>query len=220
MKHIRFHYVRHGQTRFNTIQRMQGWADSPLTEKGMLDAREARKDLENVALKKAFSSSSGRCIETAKIILEGREIPLIPMDGLREVHFGSFEGLLIPEHQEEIDAIRFGDYDWTAYGGEDLAMVRKRLKETYEAIYDASEDGDEVLIVSHGAVFLHMTDLLFGLDKQLYQKTVRAGDPSLAPCPNGYAAVFEREGTEYRMLELKKRDPEFLQKLLDTKRKE
>ena len=30
----RFYLMRHGQTLFNTLNRIQGWCDSPLTEKG------------------------------------------------------------------------------------------------------------------------------------------------------------------------------------------
>ena len=38
MKKITFYYVRHGQTLFNILGRLQGWCDSPLTEKGIADA--------------------------------------------------------------------------------------------------------------------------------------------------------------------------------------
>ena len=30
----RLYLMRHGQTLFNTLNRIQGWCDSPLTEKG------------------------------------------------------------------------------------------------------------------------------------------------------------------------------------------
>lgn len=34
MKQLKLYFVRHGQTIFNKYNRMQGWSDSPLTEKG------------------------------------------------------------------------------------------------------------------------------------------------------------------------------------------
>lgn len=35
---INVYFVRHGQTYLNLYHRMQGWSDSPLTEKGLADA--------------------------------------------------------------------------------------------------------------------------------------------------------------------------------------
>ncbi|MCI8606749.1 MAG: histidine phosphatase family protein [Hungatella sp.] len=42
MKKVTFYYVRHEETLFNVLNRMQGWCDSPLTEKGVSHAKEAR----------------------------------------------------------------------------------------------------------------------------------------------------------------------------------
>lgn len=39
------YFVRHGQTMFNYFQRMQGWSDSPLTAKGIQDAKKAGQHL-------------------------------------------------------------------------------------------------------------------------------------------------------------------------------
>ena len=48
MKTVRFYYVRHGQTLFNEIGKMQGWCDSPLTQKGIEDAHRAREALKDI----------------------------------------------------------------------------------------------------------------------------------------------------------------------------
>ncbi|TXK90538.1 histidine phosphatase family protein, partial [Parageobacillus sp. SY1] len=42
--------TRHGETRWNVEKRMQGWQDSPLTEKGRQDAMRLGKRLEEVDL--------------------------------------------------------------------------------------------------------------------------------------------------------------------------
>ena len=68
---ITFHYVRHGETLFNVLDRMQGWCDSPLTQHGIQQALEARQQLLPITLNRAFSSTSERCIDTANIILSG-----------------------------------------------------------------------------------------------------------------------------------------------------
>ena len=212
-KTVRFYYVRHGQTLFNVQDQMQGWSDSPLTEKGIADALEAKKTLKDIPFDRAYCSSSERCVDTAEIILEGRNVPLKRLKGLKEMNFGTYEGIVIPEHQEEIDAIRFHTFDWTPYGGEDLKMLEDRITKAYEEIYEEAKDGDSILIVSHGANFLHSLGFLFHLDKDLYMEEAFKGDQELLPIPNGFAAVFEREGEEYRLLQLVKRDPSFLEKL-------
>ena len=46
----RFYLMRHGQTLFNTLNRIQGWCDSPLTEKGQDQARQVRDYFEKHGL--------------------------------------------------------------------------------------------------------------------------------------------------------------------------
>ena len=45
-----FYLMRHGQTLFNTLNRIQGWCDSPLTEKGQDQARQVRAYFEKHGL--------------------------------------------------------------------------------------------------------------------------------------------------------------------------
>ena len=57
----RFYLMRHGQTLFNTLNRIQGWCDSPLTEKGRDQARQVRAYFEkhrNVRLRISSGNSS------------------------------------------------------------------------------------------------------------------------------------------------------------------
>ena len=71
--------VRHGKTMFNTIERVQGWCDTPLTKQGQEGIHYLGKGLKDVDFSLAYSSDSGRAIETARIILsehaKGKEIP-------------------------------------------------------------------------------------------------------------------------------------------------
>ena len=155
-----------------------------------------------------------KVIDTAEIILEKRDIPLKKMKGLKEMYFGTYEGVSIPEHQKEIDKIRFHTFDWREYGGEDVPMLKERMTKAYDEIYAEAKDGDHILIVSHGANFLHSLGFLFHIDTHKYVDMVRKGDSALMPVPNGFAAVFEREGDEYTLLSLNKRSDSFMEELL------
>jgi len=64
------YFVRHGQTYFNRYNRMQGWADSPLTEQGILDADKVGQRLAQIKFDQAYCSDTGRARSTARLILK------------------------------------------------------------------------------------------------------------------------------------------------------
>ena len=57
-----FYVVRHGQTLFNVLQKVQGWCDSPLTEQGVAVARKLGAGLAATPFSAAYSSDSGRAV--------------------------------------------------------------------------------------------------------------------------------------------------------------
>ena len=83
--------LRHGETELNVERKIQGWCDSPLTERGRDQARRARTSLERagVEIDYACGSSLGRARQTAEIVTD---VPYVPMDELKEWSFGSYEG--------------------------------------------------------------------------------------------------------------------------------
>ena len=216
MKKVTFYYVRHGQTEYNVKSLMQGWCDSPLTEKGREDAVKAREMLANIKLDKAFCSVSQRCKDTCAIILKDRDIPVVYDEGLRETHFGSFEGVYLYDHLEEINHRRLVTLDWSDVGGENAEMTAKRIMETYQRIFDQCEDGDNVLIVSHGSIFLRIMTVLLKVDKDLYYQLVKNNNLG-AVIPNGLLAVFTRTDDEYELKELIGKDPKIVKTLNENK---
>ncbi|SNU78970.1 phosphoglyceromutase [Neisseria zoodegmatis] len=94
---LQIYLVRHGKTVFNTVGRLQGWSDSPLTQEGRdIAARLGRGLAErSIRFDAAFSSTAPRAAETARIILthQGQsDLPLTQLPDLREYCFGGFEG--------------------------------------------------------------------------------------------------------------------------------
>ena len=86
--------VRHGQTLFNFLERVQGWSDSPLTDKGVHQAKAVANHLASVSFDAIYSSDLTRSMHTAEAILEKQnsvtELQTTPL--LREAYFGGFEG--------------------------------------------------------------------------------------------------------------------------------
>lgn len=85
---LTLYITRHGQTEWNIQSRMQGWADSQLTATGVKAATQLGNRLQDVPLDAVYSSTSGRTIHTAQLILGNRTTPLIQKEDLREINVG------------------------------------------------------------------------------------------------------------------------------------
>ncbi|MFT3944754.1 MAG: histidine phosphatase family protein [Ancrocorticia sp.] len=93
---VTLYVVRHGKTMLNTTDRVQGWADAPLTPAGVEVVEAAGRGLADVEFQSAYSSTSGRAYETADLILKESEkssdLTIIQDERLREFNFGTYEG--------------------------------------------------------------------------------------------------------------------------------
>lgn len=197
MKTVTFWYVRHGQTLFNKLDKMQGWCDSPLTEDGIKDAQKARDILKDVHLDAAYTSTSERCRDTCAIVLEGRNIPVHETKGLKEINFGTWEGISQSENREII-APRLSAVHWDDLGGDSYESLSSRIRETCKAIYDECNDGEHVLIVSHGGIWIWMQSMLLNLDKEaLFKMKMSKG---LTPAPNGFNGCFKCTNGVFRLI--------------------
>ena len=90
-----FYVVRHGQTMFNLLDKVQGWSDTPLTPKGEAMADQLGRGLQGVTFTAAYCSDSGRAVATAERILSAKGQPELPLrrdPRLREWCLGSLEG--------------------------------------------------------------------------------------------------------------------------------
>lgn len=66
--------VRHGETMFNQLNKVQGWADSPLTVKGINDLKVTASNLSQVHFDKMYSSDLKRAIDTVHLIADTNEV--------------------------------------------------------------------------------------------------------------------------------------------------
>lgn len=197
MKKVTFYYVRHGETLFNVMNRMQGFCDSPLTKKGINNAKEAREILKDIPLDAVYVSTSERCRDTCQIIIEGRNIPVYEKKGLKEVNFGTFEGVEVDKNLEEINRRRGTGIHWDDCGGDSNESFGKRVRETYQEIYEQCKDGDQILIVSHGAAWLWMQGILLGIDSNKFGAYKES--KGLTKLPNGYNGKFSCTDGKWRL---------------------
>ena len=91
---ISFYIIRHGETLLNSLNRAQGWSDSPLTGNGEKAAKELGIKLKNITFSAAYTSDMLRAEQTAKLILstKGNDDIKIQKDiRLREWCLGTME---------------------------------------------------------------------------------------------------------------------------------
>ena len=89
---MKLYLIRHGETDYNKMKRNQGQIDIPLNEYGRELAEKTREGLAEVPFDLCLCSPLSRARETAEIILEGRDIPIITDERLIEISFGRYEG--------------------------------------------------------------------------------------------------------------------------------
>lgn len=174
--------VRHGQTTYNAESRLQGWCDSPLTQRGLAGVRTTAAHLAGRAFTAAYVSPSGRAQATAHEILAHHPFAAPATDpDLREFSFGDFEArpesdllaLYDPDVMvAEVLAGTFAGIPGGEAGGEFLPRVRS----AFARIERRHREG-HVLVVSHGLTLLAYLMMV---------------DPSLvAPLPNASISTVE-----------------------------
>ena len=84
--------VRHGATEFSAEDRFAGETDVALSDEGRTQARKLGERLAEVDIAAAYASPMGRTIETATLIVQVRGMKVTPVEGLREISHGEWEG--------------------------------------------------------------------------------------------------------------------------------
>ena len=126
---ITLYLARHGQTEENMTRIFQGHMPGTLTVEGIAQAEALRDTLRDISLDAVVSSDLKRCVDTARIAVEGRNLPWEKMVLLREIDWGSWTGLAI----KEVDLRHFpADVETEAMLYERAGRFVDYLKERYD----------------------------------------------------------------------------------------
>ncbi len=149
MIRTKIYVTRHGQTDWNVLKKAQGRCDIELNQLGIQQAKENKSKLENENIDLIISSPLLRAKQTATIINEGINAPIIYDDRILERDFGEFEG--VPTY--EFDFNLFWDYyeNKTYERAENVQNFFDRIYNFLEDIIKENVDKN-ILIVGHGGV--------------------------------------------------------------------
>ncbi|MGR9176427.1 histidine phosphatase family protein [Rhizobium leguminosarum] len=161
--------LRHGETIWNTLGRFQGQKDSPLTERGIVQAEKMAKLLkkEIADSERSFQlhvSPLGRTQETAARIERVLPLTARPESRLMEVTVGSWDGMTKFEIDNEFPGMLDGSnaFDWyfKSPDGESFDAACARAKDWIAGIHGPT------VAISHGLFGRLVRGVYAGLSRQ------------------------------------------------------
>jgi len=141
--------VRHGESTGNAEGLLLGRIDSPLTERGLKQARSLADTVSGAT--RLISSPLARARHTAEAL--GTGMPIEIDDRWIEVDYGEYDGQKLGDIPNEVWLQWRSDPTFTPPGGESLAAAGARVRQACEELFAAPDGparGDStVVVVSH-----------------------------------------------------------------------
>ena len=158
--------VRHGETKWNTENRIQGQANTPLTELGIKQAQQTGKALQKENISEIYSSDLGRAMQTAKVINKYLNLSITKKEELRERNYGVLQGISFDELDDKFPVIRLNmnsrDPNYVIPGGESIFQFSQRVSTCINSII-ANSNASNLLLVVHGGVLERFFHTVVGL---------------------------------------------------------
>ncbi|HJW54812.1 MAG TPA: histidine phosphatase family protein [Burkholderiaceae bacterium] len=151
--------IRHGETAWNAVKRLQGHLDVPLNAKGEQQAAALGRALRDEPLDAVFSSDLQRALHTAQALAAPRGMEVQVDPGLRERCYGAFEGMMYADigqrYPEAYAAWQARDIDARFPQGVHVAeTLREFSQRVIHTMTRILEQGcyRKVALVTHGGV--------------------------------------------------------------------
>jgi broad specificity phosphatase PhoE len=160
--------IRHGQTVYNLEKRYAGSIDVPLNEKGIEDAENAALKLKDYELDIVITSRLKRAIQTAELLIDGRNIQIIQNKLCNERNYGMMQGLNYIEVEEIKPRIKYFKLNNDFHSlnppdGETFPALRRRAKLFSQFIFQ-NYIGSSILVVSSSGFMQQLHGIFRGTD--------------------------------------------------------
>lgn len=190
--------VRHGESKWNVENRIQGWAASELTERGEKETRRTAEYInENWEVSQIITSDLVRAVQTAKIIQNSisPKVPISEESLWREQDFGPYQGFTDEEYADILSSDNNMESSKPVQRGETPYDVRKRTMDAIEKI-DTDVQGVPV-IVTHSGPIVQIIGNVYGYDPIESYDNISISNNQIIHCDitdgiqivSGYSAV-------------------------------
>jgi len=157
--------VRHGQSAGNAEGRFGGHSATPLSELGEEQAKITAQALAKEKIDVIYSSDLHRAVQTAKLLADLLNLPVIQTSAFRERKVGVLEGKTFDESKVEFPKDYYALVNRSVHhiitGGESYRhLLRRATKALHEILY--SHRGENVVIFSHTGAICFLTLHLIG----------------------------------------------------------
>ena len=188
--------VRHGQSEWNAKNQFTGWKDPDLTHKGIEEAVNAGKKINEYGLSFScmFTSALVRAQNTAKIILkeiEQEDIPTYQDKNLNERAYGSLTGMDKDEARQKFGSeqvqIWRRSFDTCPPDGESLKDTYNRVVPYFQKnILPRLADGKNVLVSAHGNSLRALVKLIENIsENDIVKLEIATGQPIIYKYQDG-----------------------------------
>ena len=169
----KLYLIRHGETEWNKLVKIQGCIDTNLSDEGFEQAHKVAEIFKG-KIDCLYSSPLKRALKTADIIGNLNNLKPTQVYNLREIHFGEWEGLTIKEISE---AYPKEYYKWkhdkidAPILGEDISTKLASLR-AKKAILDIVNTnlGKNIAIIAHGGIIKAALIGLFDWPMTMYHQ--------------------------------------------------
>jgi broad specificity phosphatase PhoE len=153
---IKIILVRHGETEWNRVHRLQGGdSDTPLNEVGRQQAENLALRLKDEKLEAIYSSPLKRALDTAREIAQYHHLEVSIAPDLKEIRVGELEGADSLTMKLRWDQLlcQGTDSEASRYGVESICAVRDRAWTVIKDLAANYKEGS-VVVVSHYVVIM------------------------------------------------------------------
>jgi alpha-ribazole phosphatase/probable phosphoglycerate mutase len=153
---INITYFVHGTTIDNENNISSGWKDVELSQLGIEQSLDLKKQIDISKFYVVFCSDLKRAVDSARLTFENK-VPIVIDERLRECNYGDYNG----KSSDIVEPIQDISINERMSNGESYEDVKKRISDFLEYLKE-NYDGKNVAIVAHKAPQLALEVLING----------------------------------------------------------
>ena len=168
--------IRHGETEWNKLGKFLGQFDIGLNPRGLAQARETALAMADWSHTVVYASPLARTMQVAQEISKPDEVPVVPVEGMKELDLGDVEGVTGVEMRSlwpgVYTAWRENPATVVMPHGESLAQLQDRAWGAWLALEAAHSENDSLVVVSHNFAIRTLVAKLLGMPLANFHRMV------------------------------------------------